>query len=177
LAEVGDRQAHELVARRLELHRLQQLARAALVLGPLDRAPAQLLQAPGELVAQALELLEREQAGALRRQAAGVGAEVREAVGDDRRALALEPCHLRAQRAARGALARLDRRRGRRAGSARYIDLHLQFAQGTSLERAHAIAHQLQAAIREEMPGAEVLVHIEPANKTRSAASSRTGLQ
>jgi hypothetical protein len=37
------------------------------VLGPLGRAPAQLLQAPGELVAQALELLEREQARALRR--------------------------------------------------------------------------------------------------------------
>jgi hypothetical protein len=82
------------------------------VLGPLGRAPAQLLQAPGELVAQALELPEREQAGALRRQPAAVGAEVREAVGDDRRALALEPCHLRAQRAARSALARLDRRRG-----------------------------------------------------------------
>jgi cation diffusion facilitator family transporter len=52
--------------------------------------------------------------------------------------------------------------RGRRAGSARYIDLHLQFAQGTSLERAHAIAHQLQETIRREIPGAEVLVHIEP---------------
>ena len=53
--------------------------------------------------------------------------------------------------------------RGRRAGSARYIDLHLQFARGTSLERAHAIAHELQAAVRRELPGAEVLVHIEPA--------------
>ena len=34
--------------------------------------------------------------------------------------------------------------RGRRAGSARYIDLHLQFAPGTSLERAHAIAHEVR---------------------------------
>jgi cation diffusion facilitator family transporter len=59
-------------------------------------------------------------------------------------------------------LAGYHKLRGRRAGSARYIDLHLQFAQGTSLEQAHAIAHELQGQIREEIPGAEVLVHIEP---------------
>jgi cation diffusion facilitator family transporter len=53
--------------------------------------------------------------------------------------------------------------RGRRAGSARYIDLHLQFARGTSLEQAHAIAHRVQETIRREIPAAEVLVHIEPA--------------
>ena len=42
--------------------------------------------------------------------------------------------------------------RGRRAGSARYIDLHLQFTPGTSLERAHAVAHELQAEVRERIP-------------------------
>ena len=42
--------------------------------------------------------------------------------------------------------------RGRRAGSARYIDLHLQFAPGTSLERAHEVAHELQAAVRARIP-------------------------
>lgn len=52
--------------------------------------------------------------------------------------------------------------RGRRAGSARYIDVHLQFAPGTSLERAHAIAHEVQGEVRRRLPGAEVLVHIEP---------------
>ncbi len=52
--------------------------------------------------------------------------------------------------------------RGRRAGSARYIDVHLQFAPGTSLERAHAIAHEVEAEVRRRLPGAEVLVHIEP---------------
>jgi cation diffusion facilitator family transporter len=52
--------------------------------------------------------------------------------------------------------------RGRRAGSARYIDLHLQFAPGTSLERAHAIAHEVQEEVRRRLPRAEVLVHIEP---------------
>ena len=54
--------------------------------------------------------------------------------------------------------------RGRRGGSARYIDVHLQFASGTSLERAHAISHEVQAEVRRRLPGAEVLVHIEPAS-------------
>jgi cation diffusion facilitator family transporter len=55
--------------------------------------------------------------------------------------------------------------RGRRAGSARHIDLHLQFAPGTSLERAHAVAHELQAAVRVTMPGADLLVHMEPSRR------------
>jgi cation diffusion facilitator family transporter len=59
-------------------------------------------------------------------------------------------------------LAGYHKLRGRQAGSARYIDLHLQFAPGTSLERAHRIAHEVQAEVRRRLPGAEVLVHIEP---------------
>jgi cation diffusion facilitator family transporter len=63
--------------------------------------------------------------------------------------------------------------RGRRAGSARYIDLHVQFAPGTSLERAHEVAHEVQGAVREQIPAADVLVHIEPSNRrgARSAAN------
>src|SRR5439155_20912857 len=52
--------------------------------------------------------------------------------------------------------------RGRRAGSARYIDLHLPFSPGTTLERAHAIAHEVQDSVRSRIRAAEVLVHIEP---------------
>ena len=66
--------------------------------------------------------------------------------------------------------------RGRRAGSARYIDLHLQFAPGTSLERAHAVAHQLQASVRRELPGAELLVHMEPSRRqNRRVGRDRDG--
>jgi cation diffusion facilitator family transporter len=57
--------------------------------------------------------------------------------------------------------------RGRRAGSNRYIDLHLQFAPGTSLERAHQIAHEVDEEVRRRLPGAEVLVHIEPERISR----------
>src|SRR3954465_12703974 len=53
--------------------------------------------------------------------------------------------------------------RARRAGSRRYIDLHVQFARGTSLERAHQLSHELQRAIRSRLGGAaDVLIHLEP---------------
>jgi cation diffusion facilitator family transporter len=52
--------------------------------------------------------------------------------------------------------------RARRAGSRRYVDLHVQFVAGTTLEAAHETAHQLQDAIRERLRGADVLIHLEP---------------
>jgi cation diffusion facilitator family transporter len=52
--------------------------------------------------------------------------------------------------------------RARRAGSRRYVDLHVQFVAGTTLEAAHQTAHQLQDAIRERLRGADVLIHLEP---------------
>jgi cation diffusion facilitator family transporter len=54
------------------------------------------------------------------------------------------------------------RLRARRAGSRRYVDLHVQFRSGTSLERAHELGHGLRAAIEAELPAADVLVHVEP---------------
>jgi cation diffusion facilitator family transporter len=65
--------------------------------------------------------------------------------------------------------------RGRRAGSARHIDLHLQFAPGTSLERAHAVAHQLQASVRRELPGVDLLVHTEPSRRQARGAGGDSG--
>jgi cation diffusion facilitator family transporter len=52
--------------------------------------------------------------------------------------------------------------RARRAGSRRYVDLHVQFTSGTTLEAAHETAHALQDAIRERLRGADVLIHLEP---------------
>jgi cation diffusion facilitator family transporter len=52
--------------------------------------------------------------------------------------------------------------RARRAGSRRYIDLHVQFRPGTTLERAHSSSHELQAEIRRRVHRADVLIHIEP---------------
>jgi divalent metal cation (Fe/Co/Zn/Cd) transporter len=38
----------------------------------------------------------------------------------------------------------------------------VQFRDGTSLRRAHQISHELQAAIRGRLRGADVLIHLEP---------------
>jgi cation diffusion facilitator family transporter len=52
--------------------------------------------------------------------------------------------------------------RARRAGKRRYIDLHVQFRSGTTLEQAHQRAHELRDAIGAEIPNSDVLIHIEP---------------
>jgi cation diffusion facilitator family transporter len=52
--------------------------------------------------------------------------------------------------------------RARRAGSRRYVDLHVQFRSGTSLEQAHDLAHQMRSAIEAELSAADVLIHVEP---------------
>ena len=54
--------------------------------------------------------------------------------------------------------------RARRAGSRRYIDMHVQFEDGTTLRRAHELAHELQADIRSRLRGADVLIHLEPSD-------------
>ncbi|HTU98734.1 MAG TPA: cation diffusion facilitator family transporter [Solirubrobacteraceae bacterium] len=57
--------------------------------------------------------------------------------------------------------------RSRHVGSRHQVDLHLQFAAGTSLERAHYVSHQLQDAIVERLPDTTVLVHLEPEDRVR----------
>jgi cation diffusion facilitator family transporter len=57
--------------------------------------------------------------------------------------------------------------RTRRAGPRRYVDVHVQFRSGTTLEDAHAIAHELQDTIRDRLRGADVLIHLEPEDRVR----------
>jgi cation diffusion facilitator family transporter len=60
--------------------------------------------------------------------------------------------------------------RARRAGSRRHIDLHVQYRSGTSLERAHELAHLMRDEIEAEIPQAEVLIHVEPETSFREEA-------
>lgn len=55
--------------------------------------------------------------------------------------------------------------RTRRAGARRYVDLHLQFRSGTTLEQAHRIAHEIQDEIAGRLHGADVLIHLEPEDR------------
>ena len=57
--------------------------------------------------------------------------------------------------------------RARRAGSRRHIDLHVQYRSGTSLERAHELAHDMRASIEATVPRSEVLIHVEPETSLR----------
>jgi divalent metal cation (Fe/Co/Zn/Cd) transporter len=67
--------------------------------------------------------------------------------------------------------------RTRRAGARRYIDLHVQFRAGTSLESAHRTAHALQDRIAERLGGADVLIHLEPEDRVRPGeVLKRTGV-
>jgi cation diffusion facilitator family transporter len=65
--------------------------------------------------------------------------------------------------------------RARRAGSRRYIDLHVQYRTGTSLERAHELAHAMRDEIESAVPRAEVLIHVEPETSLRDPARARSG--
>ena len=65
--------------------------------------------------------------------------------------------------------------RARRAGARRYIDLHVQYRSGTSLERAHELAHQMRDSIEAEIPRAEVLIHVEPETSLREPDRSPAG--
>jgi cation diffusion facilitator family transporter len=57
--------------------------------------------------------------------------------------------------------------RARRAGARHHVDMHVQFRDGTSLEHAHKMAHDLRAAIEDEIGNADVLIHVEPEDSFR----------
>jgi cation diffusion facilitator family transporter len=57
--------------------------------------------------------------------------------------------------------------RTRRAGTQRYVDMHVQFRSGTTLEDAHRTAHELQDEIGKRLRGADVLIHLEPEDRVR----------
>ena len=61
--------------------------------------------------------------------------------------------------------------RARRAGRRRHIALHVQYRSGTSLERAHELAHEMRDSIEAEIPQAEVLIHAEPETSYRERES------
>ena len=54
--------------------------------------------------------------------------------------------------------------RTRQAGHTRFVQLHLELDENLSLKRAHAIADQVEAEILMFLPGAEVLIHQDPAD-------------
>ncbi len=65
--------------------------------------------------------------------------------------------------------------RARRAGARRYVDLHVQFRSGTTLEAAHRTSHELQHAIQHRVDGADVLIHLEPEDRVEPGTEISAG--
>jgi len=55
--------------------------------------------------------------------------------------------------------------RTRKAGSERYIDLHLVMSKGTELETAHHLAHHIEEDIRARFPHSQTIIHLEPCGR------------
>lgn len=53
--------------------------------------------------------------------------------------------------------------RTRQAGAVRFIQLHLELPPELPLLRTHAIARQVAAELRAEFPGADIMIHQDPA--------------
>jgi cation diffusion facilitator family transporter len=72
------------------------------------------------------------------------------------------------ERAARGAIARLDppvelrRLRLRRSGGEHFADVVIGVAPGAAIGQGHAAADRVEHALHEALPGIDVVVHVEP---------------
>jgi len=71
----------------------------------------------------------------------------------------------------------LHKLRSRKAGSQRYIDLHLVVPKNTNLEEAHQLCDHLEQDIEERLQIADVTIHIEPCNNECDLCSVPCTLQ
>jgi len=53
--------------------------------------------------------------------------------------------------------------RSRKSGSWRFIDLHLQVQSELTIREAHDLSREVEECIKRDLPRAQVLVHVEPA--------------
>jgi len=60
--------------------------------------------------------------------------------------------------------------RTRRGGPRPFVELHLVVPGGMRVDAAHAICDRIEAAVQGELPGADVVVHVEPESELRTPA-------
>ncbi len=65
----------------------------------------------------------------------------------------------------RGDLVGYHNLRTRRAGSQKIMDFHLTVCKDLSVEEAHRITEELEDGIRRKIPGADVIIHVEPCHR------------
>ncbi len=71
-----------------------------------------------------------------------------------------------------GQLLDYHRLRTRRAGSLKIMDFHLTVCRNMTVEKAHDFADHLEQRIRDEIPGADVTIHIEPCERGHCPGTS-----
>lgn len=61
----------------------------------------------------------------------------------------------------------VEKLQARKSGRVYFVDMHLHVDEALTVGVAHAIAHQVKARVREQIPSvADVLIHIEPARNS-----------
>ncbi|TCD15359.1 cation diffusion facilitator family transporter [Oricola cellulosilytica] len=60
--------------------------------------------------------------------------------------------------------------RTRTAGPATFIEFHLVVDGAMTVEESHAICDRIEDGLRDEIPGARVVIHVEPDHKTKDEA-------
>lgn len=66
--------------------------------------------------------------------------------------------------------------RTRRSGPTRFIQLHLEMDDALPLVRAHQVADDLELALRERFPGADILIHQDPSSVVPAELRGRSDL-
>jgi cation diffusion facilitator family transporter len=66
------------------------------------------------------------------------------------------------------------RLRSRKSGSMRFIDLHLVVPRKWSIEEAHQVSDRIEKEIRESLANTQVIIHIDPCNKSLNPCTSCT---
>ncbi|MGQ0672084.1 MAG: cation diffusion facilitator family transporter [Hyphomicrobium sp.] len=117
------------------------------ILDPLLAAvvAANILWAGGHIVTQSMSGLLDESVGA------EIEARIREAI-----------------RAGGGGALQAHDIRTRHAGAATFIEFHLVVPGDMTVYEAHAICDRIEAALREEIAGSDVSIHVEPEHKAKS---------
>lgn len=63
--------------------------------------------------------------------------------------------------------------RTRQSGQQQFVQLHLELDQSLELERAHAYADEVEDRIKALLPGAEVIIHMDPVTRDGQRPSTR----
>ncbi len=90
----------------------------------------------------------------------------------DERAWLLDYLHHLARDVDSPAIHGFHKLRTRKSGNTRFVEFHLFVTPDMSVDEGHRVTHLIAAEIRRRLPGADVLIHMEPYEPTRNAGGT-----